>query len=326
MSLNHLPLLPLLFLIAFLAILALAQGMWGLILSLGSTQSRVRRRLEQISAGDTRAEMLRRRMLGENMSPWLAKLLESAPIRWFDRLVLTSGVTLPTEYVLFLMIVSFTPLLGMSGLAGLRPPLCVAIALAGSVGLPLSLLVLLRRRRLDKMVLQLPEAIDVLVRSLRAGHPVPTGVRMIAAEMADPIRTEFRLAADIMTYGLDMKSAFERMERRIPLQEFRYMAAAIRIQYETGGNLAEILGSLADVMRERLKLKLKVKALSAEARLSGKILALVPFAITGFVDFYNPDYYSEAAHNPALVALLGVAAILVVAGILMIRRLAQIEA
>lgn len=317
---------PLLFLIAFLAILALAQGAWGLAESLGATQTRVRRRLEQISAGDPQADMLRRRMLGENVSPWLAKLLDSAPIRWFDRLVVTSGVTLPTEYVLFLMLISFTPLLGLSGLAGLRPVICLAIALSGSVALPLGLLVLRRRRRLDKMVLQLPEAIDVLVRSLRAGHPVPTGVRMIAAEMADPIRTEFRLAADIMTYGLDMKSAFERMERRIPLQEFRYMAAAIRIQYETGGNLAEILASLSNVMRERLKLKLKVKALSAEARLSGKILALVPILVTAFVNFYNPDYYSEAAHSPLLVALLGIAALLVLAGVLLIRRMAQIEA
>lgn len=316
---------PLLYLIAFFAILALAQGVWGLADSLGSAQGRARRRLEQISAGDPRADMLRRRMLGENLSPWLAALLNSAPIRWFDRLVVTSGIALPTEYVLFLMMVSFTPLLGLCGLVGLRPAICLAVALAGSVMLPLGFFVLLRQRRLDKMVLQLPEAIDVLVRSLRAGHPVPTGVRMISAEMADPIRGEFRLAADIMTYGLDMKSAFERMERRIPLQEFSYMAAAIRIQYETGGNLADILASLSNVMRERLKLKLKVKALSAEARLSGKILALVPFVVTGFVNFYNPDYYSEAPHNPLLVVLLGVAVILVIAGIVLIRRMAQIE-
>jgi tight adherence protein B len=316
----------LLFLIAFLAILSLIYGAWGLADFFGTVQSRIRRRLEQISAGDPAGDMLRRRMLGENLSPWLAAMLDSAPVRWFDRLVITSGSRIPTERVLLTMVLVFTPLLGFARLAfGIGSAGSFAIAMAGAYVLPVWFLILRRDRRLARMVLQLPEAIDVLVRSLRAGHPVQAGVRMIAAEMADPIRGEFRLAADIMTYGLDIKSAFERMERRIPLQEFRYMAAAIRIQYETGGNLADILASLSSVMRERLKLRLKVKALSSEARLSGRILALVPFVVTAFVNYFNPSYYADVPHNPVLAFFLVVAALLVLAGILMMRRMTQIQ-
>jgi tight adherence protein B len=203
------------------------------------------------------------------------------------------------------------------------------IAVLASVGLafllPVGAVKFVQQRRLAKILEQLPEAIDVLVRSLRAGHPVAAGVRMIATEMSDPIRTEFRLVSDAMTYGLDLRDAFTRMEQRLPIPELRYMTAAVRIQYETGGNLAEILAALSQVMRERLKLKLKVRALSAEGRLSGRILSVIPFAIAAFIIRTNPDYYAEASTNKVLAALLWFALLLVLVGIFTMQRMLKIK-
>src|SRR5207245_8135668 len=123
-----------------------------------------------------------------------------------------------------------------------------------------------------------PAALDRFVRSVRAGHPIPTAIRMIAVEMPAPSGTEFGMVLDSMKYGLDLRDALQRMTQRVPVPELQYMVGAIRIQHAAGGNLAEILGSLSSIMRERLNLYMKVKALSAESRLSGKVLACIPVA------------------------------------------------
>src|SRR5579859_1512780 len=315
----------LLFVTTAAAIFALIQGVFIFADAQSLAQSSIRRRLTAIGVGDLTGDALRRRMLGDRASPWLASFLASRPMRWLDELIVTSGIGIPTERVLLGMTSALPLALVILRLTGISPLFCIAGSVFAAFALPPWILYLVQQRRMKRLVHQLPEAIDILVRSLRAGHPVATGVRLIAEELSDPIKTEFRLASDIMMYGLDIRSAFERMERRIPLEEFRYMAAAIRIQYETGGNLAEILASLSNVMRERLRLQMKVKALSAEARLSGKILALVPFAVTGFVSILNPDYFSETDKNPALAALLVGAVLLVGVGLVMLRRMARVK-
>jgi tight adherence protein B len=314
----------LLYIVIVATILALLQGIIVLIDGSGYVQNRVARRLKDISISDTTTEFLRRRMLGD-VSPWLATVLSASPLRWIDGLILTSGVAVRTERIILTMTSAFPIGVLLLYFARLNPFTCVLGAGIIAFAFPIWLLYFIRRRRLNKIVSQLPEAIDVLVRSLRAGHPVPTGIRMIASEMPDPIKTEFRLVSDAMTYGLDLRAAMDRMEQRIPVPELRYMTAAVRIQYATGGNLGEILASLAGVMRDRRKLDLKVKALSAEARLSGKILSVIPFLIAGVIQFFNPTYYEEANTNTVLAYLLGFAILLVFAGIFALRRLAQIK-
>jgi tight adherence protein B len=148
---------------------------------------------------------------------------------------------------------------------------------------------------------------------------------MIATEMPAPIGAEFAMVFDSMTYGLDLRDALQRMTRRARVPELQYMVGAIRIQHAAGGNLAEILGSLASIMRERLNLYMKVKALSAESRFSGKILACIPFAIVTLIVLTNPGFYDGARTDTNLAMVLYFAAFLVVFGIVLLRRIVNIR-
>jgi tight adherence protein B len=165
----------------------------------------------------------------------------------------------------------------------------------------------------------------MLVRSLRAGHPVMTGINLVAQEMPDPIGTEFGLVFDEMSYGLDIRESLEKMASRLKVLEIDYMVVAIRVQQGTGGSLAEILTSFVSVMRQRQLLHAKVKAVSAEARLSAKILGGLPIVVVGAITLINPHYYDEAKTNPGLAYVLGGAALLALTGILLLRRVTNIR-
>jgi tight adherence protein B len=128
-----------------------------------------------------------------------------------------------------------------------------------------------------------------------------------------------------MTYGLDLRDALQRMAQRIPIPELQYMISAIKIQHVAGGSLTGVLSSLAALMRERLKLQMKVRALSAEARLSGRVLACMPFAVFGLIYLRDPHFYDAARENPVLAAALYFAAFLVFGGIYLLRRIVNIR-
>jgi tight adherence protein B len=315
----------LLYVIAAVAIFAFLQGVFLFIDASGDIAARTKRRLDSLSINEP-AEVLRRKALGEGASPWLVTLLASSPVRWFDNLITTSGINKTTERVLVVMTfgVSAGAIL-LKLVVGLGLLLSLFGSFAVAVMLPLVLLLSMRTRRARRIAEQLPEALDMFVRSLRAGHPIPTAIRMIATEMPAPIGAEFAMVFDTMAYGLDLRDALQRMTRRVPVPEVQYMVGAIRIQHAAGGNLAEILGSLSSIMRDRLKLYLKVKALSAESRLSGKVLACIPFLIVTVIIFTNPDFYDGARTDNRLAMLLYFAAFLVLFGIVLVRRVVNIR-
>jgi tight adherence protein B len=198
--------------------------------------------------------------------------------------------------------------------------LCAIISLVLGAMLPLWFIGHLRRRRYGKIASQLPDALDMLCRSMRAGHPVASGIKMVSEEMPDPIGTEFGLVYDEMSYGMDLRQSLEKMSRRLRIFEINYMITSMRLQAGTGGNLAEILGSLANVIRERKKLHDKVRALSAEARLSGKILGALPFGVVTILVIINPHYYDGARTNLLLMSILVGAVALCFVGIFLLRR------
>jgi tight adherence protein B len=199
------------------------------------------------------------------------------------------------------------------------------VALALGIGGPLLWIVYIRRRRMLRITAQLPDALDMLVRSLRAGHPVATGVGLVAREMNPPIATEFGAVFDEMSYGVDLRQAFEKMSQRLRIIEIDYMIAAMRIQSSTGGNLAEVLGALSNVMREKVKLKAKILALSAEARFSGVVLAALPILVVIALFLLNPHYYDIAKDHPVLKWILGAAAGEMLVGIVLVRKIVHIR-
>ncbi len=323
----HSSMLP--YLAVLIAVVIFVQGGNLLISGLnGGKDKAVSRRLRGLGAPQREAseDPLRRKSLSAGKSPWLTSILESVSLRSFDRFISTSGIRMTTERVLFLMIVgsaAIFELLDIFGHYGLL--ICAAGGFIGAIVFPLWLIYRIRRRRLAQVTAQMPDAIDMLVRSMRAGHPVATGVGLVAQEMLPPIGIEFADAFDEMSYGSDLRQALEKMAQRLRIDEINYMVAAIRIQSSTGGNLAEVLNSLSNIMREKKKLRARVKALSAEARFSGIILSALPVFAVVVLLLGNPHYYDIAQTHGSLKIILGAAATLMVVGVLLIRKFVNIR-
>ena len=162
---------------------------------------------------------------------------------------------------------------------------------------PLLWLKLLRGRRQKKFGAQFPDALDIIVRSLRAGHPVPVAITMVGRELSDPCGTEFGIVADEVTYGSDLEGAMRNLYFRVGQDDLPLFVTAVAIQGSTGGNLGEILENLSGVIRLRFKMRRKVRALAAEGRASAIILASLPIAIFGIINLVAPDFYSSFWHH-----------------------------
>jgi tight adherence protein B len=171
--------------------------------------------------------------------------------------------------------------------------------------LPLIVLRHLRKRRHKLFGIQLPEALELITRSLKAGHPVPVAISMVAREMPDPIGTEFGVVADEVTYGSDLVSALHAMYERVGHEDLPLFVTAVSIQNTSGGNLREILDGLSGVIRERGKLKRKVKAISTEGRMSAYILTAVPALLMAGIMVLMPQFYNSVWNEPMTWYLLG---------------------
>ena len=179
----------------------------------------------------------------------------------------------------------------------------------------------MRKRRQAKFTEQLPEALDIIVRSLRAGHPVPAAIKMAAREMGDPLGSEFGMAEDEITYGLDIEAAMRNMLERVGQEDLPLFVTSVAIQASSGGNLTEILGNLTEVIRMRAKMRRKIRALSAEGRTSAIILSSVPIFIFVVINWIAPDFYGKNWGHPWMYWGLGFAAFWMGLGNLVMRNM-----
>ncbi len=168
--------------------------------------------------------------------------------------------------------------------------LALAMLGVGGVGVPLWFLNFRRKRRLRKFIDVFPEAIDIIVRGVRAGLPLGDCLRIVANEAAEPVRSEFRQIVETQTMGLPVSEAVERLAGRVPISEANFFAIVIAIQQKAGGNLSEALSNLATVLRERKKMRGKIQAFSMEAKASAAIIGSLPFAVGGMVYVTSPKY------------------------------------
>jgi len=196
----------------------------------------------------------------------------------------------------------------------------IALALVATVAIMVFALSYLRSRRIFNFAEQLPDAIDIITRGVRAGLPFSSSVTLVAREMADPVATEFGMLADEIAFGLDLRSALDNLYRRVGQEDLLFLTVAVSIQSQTGGNLGEILSRLSKLMRSRSKMRLKINALSAEGRLSAIALTLLPFALFLIINFLSPAYYSTVRSSALLepAIYLGLS-LLVVGNIIMYR-------
>jgi tight adherence protein B len=302
----------------FLSVLLLVEGLFYLMSGPGGGATSPNRRLRMLVSGAKREDVMVRL---QRERPLPAGDRASNPVEWFILLVAQSGVNLSPKRILLLMV-------GIGAAAALVAMFVFrsgVVAGLGAVGVgvagPLLVLIINRRIRLKEMTRQLPDAIDIVVRSLRAGHPVPTSLTMVAREMRDPIATEFGLVVDEMTYGLNLDDALSNMARRVGLSDLRFLVVAVMIQTQVGGNLAEVLNSLSRVIRERATMRAKIRALSAEGRFSAGLLSVLPFILMGLINVLRPTYYSAVASDPFFWPILGVGFTLMVIGIIVMYRM-----
>lgn len=227
-------------------------------------------------------------------------------IGWLRRLLVQSGLSLTVSRLMLFMVVLVIAVFAFTTLV-LRMPQAYGLVAAFLFGvlLPLQILRFIRNRRAAKFATQLPDALDVIVRSLRSGHPVPTAFSLVGKEMADPAGTEFGMTNDEMTYGLDMTQALRNLGERVGLPDLSLLITAVSLQSTSGGNLSEVLSNLSKVLRERFQLRRKVRSLSAEGRMSGYGLFILPIAISGGIFLQNPGYYTDVWNEPAFLPIMG---------------------
>lgn len=214
------------------------------------------------------------------------------PIVWLNRMIIRSGVTLGIPklmacYSAFVIVMSL-------GILIYTRSIWITACTFPLYSLVLPIMWLKRREKKKTLLFasQLPDAIDLMTRSLRAGHPVPVAIAMVAREMPDPIGTEFGLVSDEVTYGSDLVTAFNSLYERVPLPDLPLMIASISIQSTTGGNLREILEGLSLVLRDRTKMKRKIRAISSEGRISAIFLSAMPVILFFALQLLVPDYYN----------------------------------
>lgn len=301
----------------FLAVAALLDAVHSLFFSAESYRTQVNRRLQrqenEVSRVQTIVDLRRDRGLSVD-GDWKLTLVK------LNRLIVQSGVNLGVGKLA--MVVAASGGVGLIAGYVIRDIGGAAAGLLfGGIVLPFAVLWYLRRRRVNKFTDQLAEAIDIIVRSLRAGHPVPSAIKLAARELPDPIGTEFGIVEDEITFGLDLESAMRNMYQRVGQEDLPLFIASIAIQASSGGNLTEILDNLAKVIRLRVKMRRKIKAISAEGRISAVILSVTPFAMFFIINFANPNFYGDHWSNPLIMYGLGGAFAWMMVGNLMMRKM-----
>ncbi len=242
-----------------------------------------------------------------------------------NRLVLQSGLTI--GFTRLLVIVGVVSVLAFGATMVSRGSVIEAAiaAVFSATALPFLVLRFLRSRRQKKFGAQFPDSLDIIVRSLRAGHPVPVAVNMVGREMGDPIGSEFGIVSDEVTYGADLETGMRNLYCRIGSDDLPLFVTAVAIQGSTGGNLGEILLDLSGVIRERFKMRRKIRALAAEGRASAMILSALPIGMFLVIQFIAPDFYGSVWQDPLTKMLLGGAPVWMIIGNLIMSKMVNFK-
>lgn len=300
-----------------LALIFLAEALWlGVIAPMRSRRSINRRlRVQHDVAGGEQAMLRLKAERG----------IEERDVKGMGgvrRMLVQSGLAL--TFARFVAIMVLVGLFVAAALVILTTlPVAVSILAGGLVGagIPFFAVRVIRNRRMAEFASQLPDALDVVVRSLRSGHPVPTALALVGREMPDPIGSEFGLTTDELTYGMDLPRALQNLSARVGVPDMSLLVTAVSLQATAGGNLGEVLENLSRVLRDRFQLRRKVRSLSAEGRFSAYGLTILPIAIALAIYFPNPSYYTDVWNQPTFKLVMGGLIIWKLIGDLMIYKM-----
>ena len=291
----------------------------------GPEAARIARRLHAMTKhGDVqRASMIKQRML--STSPQIQALLERLHFTGgLDTWLVQSGLPWTVARLLGMMLLFALTGLALAAYLGLALSFCLLAAVLAAL-LPMLYVRRERGKRLTKFESQLPDALDMMGRALRAGHAFPTALKMVGEEMSAPLADEFRAAFDEVNFGISMQDALVSLAARVPVTDLRFFVIAVVIQRETGGNLAELLASISTIMRDRIKLFAQVRVLSAEGRMSAWILGMLPFAAALMIQITNPTFISVLYTDPLGQKMIAGALFMMSLGVLAMRRIINIR-
>jgi tight adherence protein B len=312
----------------FLAVVLLIEGaylVWNS--SKGPEAERIARRLRMMSAGahggEQNISIIKERMLSK--TPMMQRILLQVPrVSAMDRQLQQSGVTWSVSDFFGLTLLAF--LAALFAFSLLPMPWLFSLVIAAVVALlPYLYITRAKSKRLDRIEQQLPDAMDLMGRALRAGHAFPTSLKMVGDEMSDPIAAEFRIAFDEVNFGIAMPEALMNLATRVPSTDLRYFVIAVLIQRETGGNLSELLASISTIIRDRLKLMGQVRVLSAEGRMSAWVLGLLPFGAALMIQLTNPKFLEILYTDPGGRKMLAAVAVMMILGVLAMRKIINIR-
>lgn len=294
----------------------------------------INQRLDLISRGIGRGQVMQLLRRQATMLPeGLPGIIVGPAIR-FEKMLMAAGVSVPTGR-LFAMLVA-TPIIIFIGIVMLvvatggalsfgRLVMLATISFLLGAGIPMLIFQMRANRMRKKIEEQFPVALDVFVRGLRAGHPIAAALDLLTVEMPDPIGSQFGIVVDEVTYGADLRDALSAMADRWDLDDMRMFVVSLSVQNETGGNLAEILENLSQVIRERASMMRKVRALSSEGRMTATMLTALPVLAFTLLFIGNPKFYLDVADDPAFLPGYVVLLTLYAIGFFTIRRMIDLK-
>jgi tight adherence protein B len=318
---------PVLSVLVFLSVILLFQGIYLLWRARrGNAAQRLQRRLDLTGKSMTTdgqrslfkqsrlsdLSVLARVLGGTSFASFLESYIDQAGLRWtVGSLLLASGTATAAGF-------AFATFMALPFLIGLMLALLLGL-------LPWFWLARTRSRRLRKLSQQLPDALDLIARAMRAGHSLPLGIQLLADEMPDPIASEFRTVHEQVSFGVTLQQALANLCEHVPLTDYRYFAVSVLIQRQSGGNLTEVLGNLSALIRERLKLHGRVRVLSSEGRMSAWTLAVLPFALAGLMYLFNPQFITPLWTDPIGISILQTLLTMMLFGILVLVKITKIR-
>ncbi|MEM8537493.1 MAG: type II secretion system F family protein [Pseudomonadota bacterium] len=315
---------PVIYVLIFVAVLALVQGAYLVIFGKSiSMDGKVNRRLDMLEKGGNREQVL------EELRKEMTQHMKSQSIPIYSLLAEKAQKAniafTPAQIIIMMAVLCGVAFMLLTVMTSVSPAVRILVAVLMGVGSVYVWINGKAKKRMNMLAEQLPEAVELMVRSLRVGHPFSSAVAIVAKEVPDPLGTEMGMISDEAAYGRDMGETLKDMAERLDNQDLRFLAVAVTIQQTSGGNLAEILHGLAKVIRARFRLFRRVAAITAEAKWSGNLLSAFPIVALLGINLVKPDYYDEVMESPLFIPACLVVAAFLVANLVVMRALVNIK-
>ncbi|MEL6532406.1 MAG: type II secretion system F family protein [Pseudomonadota bacterium] len=315
---------PLIYIGIFVGVVMLVQGIYLLVFGKSvSLNARVNRRMSMLDKGSSKEDVLAklRKEMDQHMSsrgvPLYSLIADKAQ---------KANIAFTPKQLMYVMAgMAVASFLLMSILTQASLPLTILLSIAFGIGTVYYWVNSKAKKRIGLIEEQLPDAVELMVRSLRVGHPFVSAINSVAKEVADPLGSELGVIADEAAYGKDVAESIANMAERLGIQDLHFMAVAVGIQQTSGGNLAEILEGLAQVIRARFRLFRRVRAITAEAKWSGNFLSVFPILALVGINVGQPNYYSDVVDTPYFIPACAAVAVMLFINVVFMRMMVNIK-